>query len=487
MQALHDLLAHPLSLALFDHHAFPGVVPRSFIPPSLLVLLLSPLRPLARALARPPPAPPAEQVLARWALGAVSIAALAKLRRAVAARYTRDAAGCFAALLLSQFHLLFYASRTLPNTFALALANVSLAQLLHPRGSYYRAVATLSVATALVRSELSILLFTTIATQPLTSPTLLGPYFLSRTVHYGLAAAVAAALASIVVDSLFWRRLCYPELEVFYYNAVLGKSSAWGTLPAHYYFSTALPRALGGALPLALAGAAAHPRDVAPSLLPAVLFVAIYSFLPHKELRFVFYALPAFNIAAAVGMDAARRYAVRLFRKRRRPAVVLALAGTVAACVGGSALMTSVSVAASAQNYPGGEALARLQARELRRACESGWASRVVDENKVHVDVAAAMSGVTRFLERKDGGAGGAGACPTRVWEYSKAEEKDLARLTFANNFTHLITERESVPRFQVLFVQEAYAGIKVQMWPPGWRVRTLPALYVHVSENLRF
>lgn len=52
---------------------------------------------------RPAPAPPAELALARWALGGASIPSLAMLRRAVAARYTRDAAGSFAALLLSQF------------------------------------------------------------------------------------------------------------------------------------------------------------------------------------------------------------------------------------------------------------------------------------------------------------------------------------------------------------------------------------------------
>ena len=38
-------------------------------------------------------------------------------------------------------------------------------------------------------------------------------------------------------------------------------------------------------------------------LLPAVLYVALYSFLPHKELRFILPAVAAFNVCTAVAVS----------------------------------------------------------------------------------------------------------------------------------------------------------------------------------------
>ena len=62
----------------------------------------------------------------------------------------------------------------------------------------------------------------------------------------------------------------------------VGRSSEWGVMPAHWYFSSALPRALLGALPLVLVGATLEHR-VRPAAFIALAFVALYSFLPHKE------------------------------------------------------------------------------------------------------------------------------------------------------------------------------------------------------------
>jgi len=70
-------------------------------------------------------------------------------------------------------------------------------------------------------------------------------------------------------------------------------------MPFHWYFSSALPKALTAAYLLAPLGLFVDPRTRVYGL-PVFLFVTLYSFLPHKELRFVFYALPIFNLMAAV-------------------------------------------------------------------------------------------------------------------------------------------------------------------------------------------
>ena len=61
-------------------------------------------------------------------------------------------------------------------------------------------------------------------------------------------------------------------------------------------------------MPLTAVGLFYRPRtglidhDVAYVIAPAMLFVALYSFLPHKELRFIFPALTLFNLGGAMGL-----------------------------------------------------------------------------------------------------------------------------------------------------------------------------------------
>ena len=71
------------------------------------------------------------------------------------------------------------------------------------------------------------------------------------------------------------------------------------THPLLWYFYSALPRSLGASFALVPIGLMVDGR-VRPIVLCSLAFVAAYSLLPHKELRFVIYALPALNTAAAV-------------------------------------------------------------------------------------------------------------------------------------------------------------------------------------------
>jgi alpha-1,6-mannosyltransferase len=313
MQAMYDLLSHPRDLSLFDHLSFPGVVPRTFIGPIAIATVVAMPARLIGAQGIP------LLVLLRLVVGLASVASLVAVRFAVRARFSATAGIFFSILVLSQFHTLFYASRTLPNTFALFFANIALAARIHPHSyshgsGYIQAVALLSFACALFRSELCILIFMTVASGLVTSGDASSATYgrgcsskagrvMTAAIATGLAAACSAAALSFCIDSYFWRRWSYPELEVFYFNVVLNKSHAWGTQPWHWYFTRALPKALGGAYLLAICGIYTQPRLLTPVVGPTIAFVAVYSILPHKELRFVFYALPVFNVAAAIGLE----------------------------------------------------------------------------------------------------------------------------------------------------------------------------------------
>ncbi len=235
----------------------------------------------------------------------------------------------------------------------------------------------------------------------------------------------------------------FAEFEVLFFNTVENKSSEWGTSPPLWYFTTAIPKALLGTvlfLPLGLV-------ELAPTVttgfkpnswtlqyaLPALAFVVLYSFLPHKELRFILPAMPIFNVIAAEGLggvwrlygvvfhgsDKRTKKATATFKLLVRIFSALLLAGSALLLVA-TAAGTALFLTASSSNYPGGVAFQRLH--EIIPATNSD----------VHVLIknAAAMSGVTRFGEQR------------ADWTYSKEGYEDENQIgQDVGAFTHVITD----------------------------------------------
>lgn len=431
IQASHDILHHGADLQKYDHKQFPGVVPRTFL--GALAASAPAWVPAAMG------ASPLHLLyVVRMVIGAMLVASLARLRAAIDIQLGQAEARFFALIILSQFHLPFYMSRPLPNTFALAFACVAEAEAL--AGSGYRCLALLAVSAAIFRCDMLVL----IAPMGLFLLFQRRVSFLAAAMITAAAAAGAAAL-SIAVDSVMWGRLLWPEFLVLWFNTGENKSSEWGTSPPLWYFYSALPRSLLGAAPLALAGCALEAR-VRGLAMVAVTFVALYSFLPHKELRFIFPALPLLNLAAAAG-------AGRLLRCKGtlRKVTMLAVIGLLA----GSCLATTVFATASALNYAGGTAMVALHELEPTR-----------DARTVHIGNLAAISGVSRFLEARP------------AWSYSKAEGLEPGEM-FGLGFDWLLSELPEVRGYTCRAAAEGYD--RVELRPSALRVSVLkkPLVYI--------
>ncbi|KAJ1819694.1 hypothetical protein LPJ56_001523 [Coemansia sp. RSA 2599] len=413
VQAVHDALSG-YSIDAWDHIAFPGVVPRSFIGPLAIAALSWPVKLIFNGLAL--------QVAVRLVLGGVVTAANARLRRAVQKAFGQQAAWWFCAFCICQFHYVFWTSRMLGNT--LALVPLLIAQTdwilcmtaadTRIREHRYRRMASVLVFTCVVLRFDSVVFAVPMLLDQISALT-------RRTVCTAFAVAVGSAALTTAIDSWMWQSAwMWPEARVFVFNVVQRRSSEWGITPPLHYFTHFLPRLLLGALPFAAAGIVADMR-AARLAVACVASIAVFSANGHKEWRFILPAVPIFNICAATG--------VSRLRVRRLAA---------AACC--ASLAVSVFMAyISSLNYPGGYALARLHAIEP--------ASNV----SVHIDVFAAMTGVTRFGQVRDD------------WIYDKTEGLEPGQ-QFAN-YTYLLTaspKSHASSGFTAVAIQEGYSGIDI-------------------------
>jgi len=399
LQAMHDLLFHKTRLDLFDHLEFSGVVPRTFIGPLFVTFWVAPLASVFDLLGF---GKDMVQSLVRATLGLCVVYVFTLFRVAVGLKFGKPVAFWLTILTLTQFHFAFYLTRPLPNVFALIPLLLALHSWLVGNEKHFIWQAAFSAIV--FRSELVILVGLIAFWEVFISKKLK----LKDLLLQGAAAGCMSLLATVVVDSLFWKRLCWPEGEVFYYNTILNKSSNWGTSPFMWYFYSALPRALGPCVFLLPLGLALDSR-LLRVVFPAFGFVLAFSFLPHKELRFVIYVLPLLNIPIARAAD--YLWTNRKKSLRRHAACVVLLA-----TLGGNLALSALSFWASFYNYPGGAALKQLHNLEDP---ERGTV-------KVHLDWNVAQTGASRFLELSS------------VWKYSKAEDLEAGG-TRMLDFTHLL------------------------------------------------
>lgn len=123
----HTLLLFFFLFLQYDHLEFSGVVPRSFFGPHLIVGLVRPWVRLFEGLGMMTSSKAGAALMVRVCMGAVFIMTFRYLRSAFVRKFREPKlSNIISILCCCQFHLLFYCSRPLANTFATFTINLAL-------------------------------------------------------------------------------------------------------------------------------------------------------------------------------------------------------------------------------------------------------------------------------------------------------------------------------------------------------------------------
>ncbi|ORY84240.1 Alg9-like mannosyltransferase family-domain-containing protein [Protomyces lactucae-debilis] len=376
LQAVHDILqfgVRPDALQHYDHFEFPGAVPRTFIGALGLSMLTWPLTNLCKLSFGESIVGPLSQVATRAVLGLVNVAALVAFRNAAKRVYGATVGTWYIVLQMTQFHVIYYASRTLPNLLAMPFTTLAATYFITPNESLTPALVLLTLSALIFRAEIVLLLATHVVFHWLITKRLT----FWRTLRVGVRASAVGLGLTTLVDSYFWQVLVAPEVQSVMFNVIQGKSQEWGTSPFYTYAFDLVKLLLNPLAGVLILLGIIVDRRVLSFLMPALAFVGLYSFQPHKEWRFIIYVVPQMTLAAAIG-------ASYIFNRRTKSFFWRYAAFVLMGSIPATALLSVSMLLISSHNYPGGEALAKLPLNGT---------------GPVYLDVLTCMTGASRFLQ----------------------------------------------------------------------------------------
>ncbi|AGO10033.1 AaceriAAR043Cp [[Ashbya] aceris (nom. inval.)] len=398
IQAIHDILKYGISgVSQYDHKMFPGAVPRTFVGALTIASILKPLSWLLGLQGGSDTSAATGITLQKWAraiIGCLNALALCRMKRAIdrnlaadnepkrrnALRYTGY---WFVLFLSSQFHLMFYASRPLPNfVVCLPLAVTALSLAIEER--YCFSIALLSFTAVVFRLELGALCFG-LALAALVARRV----SVIEIVRFGIIGVGLGLGLSTTIDSYFWGRWCIPEVDAFIFNVIGGQSVKWGTEPFWAYFTRYLPRLFFPPILIILSlpglKIAATPFRIV--FAASLIHIILLSMQPHKEWRFIIYSVPAITLVGSMG--AAYLFSIATWRHSNGFVTRALLVASPLLMLLHSVFMSYIS----SRNYPGGYALSAFNDYLLENK---------ISNVTVHLDVFTCMTGATLFGQLPD-------------------------------------------------------------------------------------
>lgn len=240
------------------------------------------------------------------AVGVLTAAGVFFLARSAGAAAWPSAAGSALFSLLSM--AVYFAPRAMGETVAACFVVFGLALGLPKAAGRGRLAAAASLLAVAVFFRLQAGLF------PVAFLALLFARKKFREAGFVFAVLLGWALLFGAVDRLTWGGWFHSAVAYLRFNLFEGRSSEFGRQPFFYYVRVLWTSVGPVALAWAVLGAIAWRRS---GWLwgTAVLFVLVHSFVPHKEVRFLFPAVPLLCAASGVGVDEfGRRFGARALR-----------------------------------------------------------------------------------------------------------------------------------------------------------------------------
>lgn len=136
------------------------------------------------------------------------------------------------------------------------------------------------------------------------------PSFLGRIkfLLFSLIIVVSTQIGITKLDFDYYKttgKNVYPLFEFVRYNFGSKISEIYGVQPWHWYFSQGIPFIMLGYLPFLVTGWSRTPLKWKLILL---INIVVFSIIPHKEFRFIYFLLPIMHSVAAIGLPKIPRW-----------------------------------------------------------------------------------------------------------------------------------------------------------------------------------